>query len=63
MLNAHDPRVAKLLADLDEDIESYRNGLERPGKTAQQYDVLRGQLKATRTIKDRLTNEDDDPNV
>jgi len=50
MLDRHSPPVRKLLDDIDTQIAGFHGTLERVGKTAAEYDVARGKIKALRWV-------------
>lgn len=55
MLDQHSPPVRKLLYDIDAQIAGFHGTLERVGKTAAEYDVARGKIKALRWVVDQIT--------
>ena len=60
MLDQHSPAVRQLVDEMDTEIERLRAALERPGKTAAQYDVYRGQIKGLRWSLKKLTGEEEE---
>lgn len=60
MLDPHDPKTARLMGALEEQIEKHRDSLERLGKDAEEYAVHRGQIKALRWVVALFTPEEED---
>ena len=54
MLDPHSPPVIKLLDDINAQIAGFHGTLERVGKTAAEYDVARGKIKALRWVVDQI---------
>ena len=46
MLDKHSPPVRILLDEIDEKIKAHHTSLERIGRSANEHDVSRGQIKA-----------------
>ena len=60
MLDRHNRKVARFLEEVDEELERLRTTLERPNKTADEYNVIRGQIKGLRWVVEKATNDEDD---
>jgi len=59
MLDKHNPSVVKFREEVEEQIKTHRDALERPGKSAEQYDIHRGQVKAFRWVLQTITPEEE----
>lgn len=59
-LDQHSPDVRNLIRDIEGAIEKKRDGLERPNKTQDDTQFMRGEIKAYRHVLGILTDTGDE---
>lgn len=57
MLDKHSPPVRKLLDDIDAEITRLHTSMERVGRTENETNIARGQIKALRWIVKQIEGE------
>lgn len=59
MLDKHSPAVVKITNEIRVEIDRLHGTLERIGKSPDEYDVARGQIKALRWTLNQIEGEPD----
>lgn len=60
LLDKHSPAVRQFVRELEDEIESKRTALERKGKDPTETEFIRGEIKAFRTVLNKIYGDPDD---